>query len=69
MKTSNTETIIYSVVGAVIVCSFIPAYIPYCIFGSGLLASLYGIADIISKSNYVNSQYVSKENVKYFEKK
>lgn len=69
MKTSNTETIIYSVVGAVIVCSFIPLYIPYCIFGGGLIRSVYGIADIISKSNYASSKYVSKENVKYFENK
>lgn len=66
-KKSDSEKIIYSVVGAVIICNFIPAYIPYCVVGGVLLGSLYGIADIISKSDYANSKYVSKENVKYFD--
>lgn len=66
-KKNDVEIIIYSVVGVIIICNFIPAYIPYCIFGGLLLGSLYGIADIISKSDYVNSKYVSKESVKYFD--
>ena len=65
---SDSEITIYSIVGATIICYFVPIYIPYAIFGGGLLCSLYKIANIISKSDYVNNNYVSKENIKYFEK-
>ena len=65
---SDSEVIIYSIVGATIICYFVPSYIPYLIFGGGLLGSLYKIADIISKSDYASNNYVSKENIKYFEK-
>ena len=66
---SDSEIIIYSIVGTTIICYFVPTYIPYLIFGGGLLVSLYKIADIISKSDYVNNNYVSKENIKYFNDK
>ena len=66
-KKNDSEIIIYSIIGATIICSFIPSYIPYIVFGGGLLRSLYKIADIISRSDYVNNNYVSKENVKYFD--
>lgn len=68
-KKNDSEVIIYSILGVGIIGYFIPSYIPYLIFGGGLLGSLYKIADIILKSDYVNNNYVSKENIKYFNNK
>lgn len=65
-KKNDSEGIIYSVVGAGIICYFIPLYIPYFVFGAGLLGSLYRIVDIINKSEYYNSNYIEKEEIEYF---
>lgn len=48
-KATEGEIIIWSVVGAVVICALSPSYVPYVVFGGGLLASLYGIASIIEK--------------------
>lgn len=66
---NNSEILIYSVLGVAIIGYFIPTYIPYLIFGGGLLGSLYKAADIVSKSSYEDMDYVSKENIKYFNDK
>lgn len=67
---NNTELITYSIIGGAIISTFIPTYIPIVLCGGGLMASLYGINSILSKYKDADDMnFVSKENIKYFNKK
>ena len=67
---NNAEILIYSIIGGSIVLMGLPIYIPVVVFGSGLMYSLYEIINILSKYKDVESMnFVSKEKIKYFNKK
>lgn len=67
---NNAEILIYSIVGGSIVLMGLPNYIPVVVFGSGLMYSLYEIIKILSKYQDVEAMnFVSKEKIKYFNKK
>ena len=73
MKNDNNnekEFMIYSALGGGLIACFMPVYIPMLLCWGGLLGSLYGIANVISKSNNSNNfNFISKEEIKYFENK
>ena len=46
-RATEGEIIVYGLAGTILVCYFIPTYIPLALAWSGLLGSLYGIASII----------------------
>lgn len=48
---SSSEKVIYSALGGGIILSMAPQWMPICIFGGGLLISIYGILDVINKSD------------------
>ena len=76
MKNKGTPTedntikiITYSVVGGGICLALMPGYIPYAICYGGIIGSLYGIGKILDKYKEVEEMnFVSKENIKYFNK-
>lgn len=78
MKNNNTssnenngiEVITYSIIGGAVLSTFIPTYIPVIVCGGGLMASLYGIKNILDKYKGVEEMdFVSKENIDYFNEK
>lgn len=48
---SKTEKVIYTTLGGFIILKLAPIYIPYCMCFGGLMVSLYGILDVINKSD------------------
>lgn len=52
---SNFEKTVYSVLGGFIILSLAPTYIPYCLCFGGLMVSLYGIVDVVNKSDACKS--------------
>lgn len=61
-KPSDTEKVVYSVLGGVVISCFAPMYIPYCLCFGGLMIGLYGTFDVISKSD-VRSQFDLKQYI------
>lgn len=62
----SSEKVIYSTLGGGIILAMCPQWIPACIFGGGLLISVYGILDIINKSDARSQfdlrQYIENSN-------
>lgn len=54
-ETNNVEKTVYSTVGGFVILTLAPSFIPYCLCFGGLLISLYGIVDVINKSDAVSS--------------
>lgn len=48
---SNSEKFTCSALGVGIILSIVPQWIPICVFGGGLVISIYGILDVINKSD------------------
>lgn len=67
---NNTETLIYCVLGGVVCCYIVPSYIPVFICVGGLLASVYGIVNILDKNKSIEDMsFVEKEKIEYFKNK
>lgn len=50
-ESNNSEKVIYSALGGFVILKLAPFYIPYVICFGGLMISLYGILDVINKSD------------------
>ena len=69
-SSDNTETLVYSVVGGVVCCYFMPSYIPIFICVGGLIFCTYGIIKVLDKyKNIEDMNFVEKEKVECFKKK
>ncbi len=59
---SNSEKIVYSGLGTFIILKLMPCYIPFVLCFTGLIIGLFGIIDVINKSD-LKSDFNYKEYI------
>lgn len=63
------QTILYSIIGGVICCLFMPGITVFLILGGGFLFAITEILSIFKKQEVINEMnFVEKEKIKYFKK-